>query len=342
MKRGGLIAALPGAAFSASLACAACIGAFSGPAAPATAAEVTDATGRTVTVPDHIRHVLPAGPPAAVLLAAIAPGRMTGFPGPVSAASRAALDQAVGGLPVVPRLTGPQDSTAEVQSLHPDLILDYGSVAPRYAQLAQDTQRKTGIPTVLFDGALENIPAVARTLGKILEQPEQAESVARFAEAILALPNPPGGKKRVLYARGSDGTLTAAAGTDVTAVFARLGWQVLAPDGTGTFRSAGAEAIAALDPDIIILADPAAKDVLGTAPWRDMRAVRDGHAYIAPSVPFGWIEEPPSINRLLGVAWLRGGDPLTLAALFNSMVYGRALTPEQLQAIAGTTKSITP
>jgi iron complex transport system substrate-binding protein len=74
---------------------------------PALAAEVTDATGRTVSIPDHIQHVLPAGPPAAVLLAAIAPGQLIGFTGPVSAAAKADLATSASGLPTVPRLTGP-------------------------------------------------------------------------------------------------------------------------------------------------------------------------------------------------------------------------------------------
>jgi iron complex transport system substrate-binding protein len=128
----------------------------------------------------------------------------------------------------------------------------------------------------------------------------------------------------------------------VTAIFHRLGWPVVAPDGTGTFRPASIEAIQQLDPDIVILSDPAAQRALATAPWAGLRAVRDHHAYIAPSTPFGWVEQPPSINRLLGLAWLRGGDPLTLAALFNSVVYGRNLTQDQLLGIAGTTPSLKP
>jgi iron complex transport system substrate-binding protein len=324
------------------LLCAIYAAAFLLIAHPVSAIEVTDATGRTVTVPDHIEHVLPAGPPAAVLLAAIAPGQILGFVAPLGEAAQQVLAPAAAGLPTVPRLTGPQDTTAAIEALHPDLIIDYGTVSPRYKQLAQDTQQKTGIPTLLFDGALDQIPTVARTLGKILRQPEQAEAVARFAEAILALPIPANTHPRVLYARGAEGLLVAAPGTDVTAVFTRLGWQVVAPDGTGTFRPASIEAIRTLDPDLIILSDPAAKDTLASASWASLRAVRDGHAYIAPSVPFGWVEEPPSINRLLGLAWLRGGDPLTLAALFNSVVYGRVLTRDQLQAIAGTTPLLKP
>jgi iron complex transport system substrate-binding protein len=309
---------------------------------PGLAAEVTDATGRKVTIPDRIERVLPAGPPASVLLAAIAPGQMLGFAGPISEESRSDLAPSVNGLPNVPRLTGPQDTTAEIQALHPDLIIDYGTVSPRYKQLAQETQKKTGIPTLLFDGALDQIPAVARTLGQILHQPDQAEAVARVAEAILALPMPEESHPSVYYARGADGLQATAPNTDVTAIFARLGWRVVAPDGTGTFRPTTVDTIRTLDPDIIILSDPEAKDVLAKAPWSGLRAVRDSHAYVAPREPFGWIEEPPSINRLLGLAWLRGGDPLTLAAMFNASVYSHALTSEQLLAVAGTTPSFKP
>jgi iron complex transport system substrate-binding protein len=310
--------------------------------APVWGMTVTDATGRTVTVPDHIERVLPAGPPAAVLLAAIAPGQMPGFTGPVSEPARGALSKQAAGLPAVPRLTGPNADLAAIKALHPDVIIDYGAVSPRYQQLAQETQEKTGIPTLLLDGALEKIPAVARTLGTMLNQPAQAEAVARMAEAILSLPVPEGTHPSVYYARGADGLLATAPGSDVTAVFTRLGWRVLAPEGNGTFRPATIEAVHKLDPDIIILSDPAAKAVLGSAAWADLRAVRDGHAYLAPAEPFGWVEEPPSVNRLLGLAWLRGSDPVTLAAMFNAIVYDRVLTPTQLGGIAGATPSFKP
>ena len=41
----------------------------------------------------------------------------------------------------------------------------------------------------------------------------------------------------------------------------------------------------------------------------------------------------PSINRLLGLAWLAGGDPRALAGLFNAVVYGHVLTAPQLDAL---------
>ena len=194
------------------------------------AGEVTDATGRTVQVPDHVARVLPAGPPAAVLLAAIAPDLMLGWPSPLSDGARALLASDATKLPQIPRMTGRDDVTAKLLALHPDLILDYGTISPRYADLARTTQQRTGVPTILLDGSLAEIPHVFRLLGGVLHRESRAETLASFAEALLALPMPHTDHPRLVYARGTDGLTVAAPGTDVTEVFTRLGWQVLAPD----------------------------------------------------------------------------------------------------------------
>jgi iron complex transport system substrate-binding protein len=89
-------------------------------ASVAFAEEVTDSTGRVVQVPDHISHVLPAGPPAAVLLEAIAPDLMVGWPGPLSQDARALLPPA--NHPQIPRLTGRDDVTDKIKALQPDVI----------------------------------------------------------------------------------------------------------------------------------------------------------------------------------------------------------------------------
>ncbi len=299
----------------------------------AAAADITDATGRIVQVPDHIARVIPAGPPAAVLMAAIAPDLMAGWPSSLSGEARSLLSSEAAKLPQIPRVTGREDVTQQIAALKPDLILDYGSIAPRYADLAKATQQRTGVPTVLLDGALEKIPETFRTLGAILHRPERAEELARFAQAILALPAP-SARPRVVYARGADGLTVAAPDTDVTAVFSQLGWEVLAPQGQGTFRPATIDAIRTLDPDVLIFSDPAMHAVLaGSEAWKSVRAVRDGHAMVAPDQPFGWIEEPPSINRLIGLAWLEGRDPTLLAALFNAVVYQHPLSPAELAGI---------
>lgn len=313
----------------------------------ALAAEVTDSTGRAVQIPDKVLHVLPAGPPAAILLEAIAPDLMLGWPGPLSDDAKALLPDNANH-PRIPRLTGREDVTDKIKALKPDLILDYGEVTPRYFELALATQQKTGIPTLLFTGSFDDIPRVIREAGAILHREARAETLATFVEAMLALPVIPlpaslGAHPRVLYARGADGLTVTAPDTDATEVFKHLGWQVIAPDGQGTFRASTIAAIGALDPDIVIFSDPAMRETLAHSDtWKSVRAIREGHALVAPGLPFGWIEEPPSINRLLGLAFLGGHEPASMAATFHAVVYGHALTPPQLDAVLGGVRSIQP
>ncbi len=301
----------------------------------ARAADIVDATGRTVTVPDHIARIVPAGPPAAVLLAALAPDLMVGWPEPVSDDARALLSPAAAKAPQIPRLTGKDDVTDKIKALKPDLILDYGTVSPHFSDLAKATQQKTGIPTILLDGSMAEIPKTLRALGVILHREDRADTLARLAEAILVLPLAHGPvMPSVAYVRGADGLSVAAPGTDVTEVFDRLGWRVLAPPGDGAFRPTTVDGIRTLNPDVIVFADPKAHEAVDKNPdWKTVRAVHSGYAFFAPALPFGWVEGPPSINRLLALAWLGGSDPGTLASLFNAVVYGHVLTPAQHDAV---------
>jgi iron complex transport system substrate-binding protein len=307
----------------------------------AAAAEIVDATERSVQIPDHIARVVPAGPPAAVLLEAIAPDLMAGWPSSMGNGARALLPPDAAKLPQIPRVTGREDVSEQIKALKPDLILDYGAVTPRYAEVARMTQQRTGIPTILLDGALPKIPDTFRHLGAILHREERAEVLARFAEALLALPassiHP-----RVLYARGPDGLIATAPNTDVTEVFTQLGWKVVAPEGSGTFRPTSVDAIRTLDPDMLVFADPAMQQAIQTDAWKSVRAVRDGHVLISPSLPFGWVEEPPSINRLLGLAWLEGRDPVTLAAVSSAVVYGHVLTPAERDSVLAGVSQVRP
>lgn len=305
------------------------------------AAELIDATGRSIQIPDRVNRIVPAGPPAAVLLDAIAPDLMVGWPSSVGKGARALLSKDAAKLPQIPRVTGREDVSEQIKMLKPDLILDYGAVTPRFADVAQTMQQRTGIPTILLDGALPNIPMTLRQLGAILHREERGELLARFAEALLALPAS-AVHPRVLYARGPEGLIVAAPNTDVTEVFTHLGWQVVAPDGQGTFRPTSIDAIRALDPDMLIFADPAMSETIHTEAWTSLRAVREGNVLVSPSLPFGWVEEPPSINRLLGLAWLQGRDPVTLAALSSAVVYGHVLTPMERETVLAGIHSVHP
>ena len=46
------------------------------------------------------------------------------------------------------------------------------------------------------------------------------------------------------------------------------------------------------------------KSVLLKPEWKPVPAVAANHVFLAPSLPFGFIDAPPSLNRLIGLTWL--------------------------------------
>jgi iron complex transport system substrate-binding protein len=65
------------------------------------------------------------------------------------------------------------------------------------------------------------------------------------------------------------------------------------------------EQVLAWNPDVIITIEPAfAASVRSDPVWGPVKAVQTGRIYLSPSMPFGWVDFPPSVNRLIGLWWL--------------------------------------
>src|SRR5215472_8795615 len=115
---------------------------------------VTDAAGRAIQIPETVKRVFPAGPPAAIMLYTLAPDLLLGWPRANRAEECTFMLPDVCARPEVGRLTG-RGNTANLESvlaLKPDLILDVGSTSPTFASLAARVQEQTGIPYALLDG----------------------------------------------------------------------------------------------------------------------------------------------------------------------------------------------
>lgn len=283
---------------------------------PAGAAEIEDATGRK-SVPDHIERVMAAGPPASVVLYVLAPEKMIGWTAAPRPNEKPLLLPAVRDLPELGRLTGRGD-TANVEVVlkaKPDLIIDFGTVNPTSVSLAQRVQEQTGVPYLLFDGRLENTARSIRQVGAALGVAERAERIARYVEDTdravdAALKDVPAEKRRRVYlARGADGLQTGLTGSINTEIIERAGGVNVAERGSGRagLATVSLEQVLAWAPDTVITGDAnffAA--VSGNPAWSPVPAVAAKRVFMAPRLPFGWIDEPPSVNRTLGLRWMAG------------------------------------
>jgi iron complex transport system substrate-binding protein len=278
----------------------------------ASAATITDSAGRAVAAPAQVMRVFPAGPPAAILLYTLAPELLLGWPRANSAAERELLLPDVGARREVGRVTG-RGNTAnveEVLALKPDLILDVGYVSPTYISLADRVQEQIGVPYALLDGHFEAAAATYRTLGALIGRSEGAEKLAQDADATLKTITgriasiAKDRRPRLYYARGPRGLETGLGGSINMEAIDLLA-QNVAGGTPGGLATVSIEQVLAWNPAVILTIDAGFADSVTKDPaWAPVAAVREGHVHLAPRLPFGWIDLPPSVNRLIGLWWL--------------------------------------
>jgi iron complex transport system substrate-binding protein len=284
-------------------------------AAPAEARSFTDSAGRAVEVPDRVARVFPAGPPAAIVVYMLAPDRLLGWTRAPSPAERAFLPQRYADLPELGRLTGRGNTTSleNVVRIAPDLVLDIGSTTATYVSLAERVQEQTRIPDALIDGKLANAAETFRQVGALLDVGEHAEELARYAEETLAETHrlteqvPPERRPKVYFARGPKGLETGAQGSiNIEALDFVAAHNVAAENlGSGGIVNISPEQVLAWQPDVIVTINRDFYVSIWKDPlWQSVKAVRDKRVYLAPDLPFGWIDSPPSANRLMGIRWL--------------------------------------
>lgn len=332
--RRGVLAGLIGAAALPGVACAA----------------VTDATGRSFTLPDRVTRVFPAGPPAAILLYTLAPDALLGWPRANRAEELAYLLPEIGARPELGRLTG-RGNTANLETvlqLKPDLILDVGSTDATYVSLAERVQAQTGIPYALLDGRLDKAADTYRTLGELIGRRAKAADLAGFAETTLRIvlsrtaTLPAERRPRIYYARGPRGLETGLAGSINVEAIEIMGARNVAGGQRGGLAQVSLEQVLAWDPEVIVTIDREFATAVRHDPnWASVAAVRAGRVHLSPKLPFGWVDFPPAVNRLVGLWWLGKAlypelfpeDLGAIARDFHTRFYHVTPTDAQLDAV---------
>jgi iron complex transport system substrate-binding protein len=312
------------------------------------AGEIVDSAGRVVKVPERIERVMAAGPNAAVLLYVLAPEKMIGWPSAPRPAERDFILPAARDLLEFGRLTGRGD-TANVEIVlkaQPQVVFDFGSVNPTYESLARRVEEQTGIPYLLLDGRLDRTAASVRLLGKAIGVSDRAEAIAGFVDETERLINqrlsdlPEPRRHRVYLARQANGLETGLSGSINTEIIERAGGVNVAERGSGRagIANVSIEQVIAWAPDTVITWDANFfAHVFSDPVWATVPAVANHRVYLAPRLPFGWIDAPPSINRMIGLRWIASvlypdrfpEDIRTVAREFYRLFY--QVTPDDAQ-----------
>jgi iron complex transport system substrate-binding protein len=275
---------------------------------------VTDSAGRKIELPARVERIYAAGPPASILVFAVAPDKLIGWTTAWREAEKPFVAAKYAELPTLGRLSG-RGNTANVEVVmgaKPDVILDYGTINPTYSSLADRVQQQTGISYLLLDGDFDHMAEAILQVGRIANEEKRAESLARYAQDTIAdigrrvAKVPASRRPRIYYGRGPQGLNTGLAGSINMESIERLGAvNVAAELGKGGLVQVSIEQVLRWNPDVVITIDPNFYALAPKHPlWSTLPAVKAGRIHLAPNVPFGWIDFPPSTNRLIGLRWL--------------------------------------
>jgi iron complex transport system substrate-binding protein len=331
------------------------------PILPAQARTIVDSAGREVEIPDEVNTVFAAGPPASILVYILKPEALTGWPRALRAEERDYIAEPFRDIPETGRITGRggEANLERVLQIKPDLIVDFGSVRDTYVDLANRVQAQTDIPYVLIDGRFENTPDALRLLGEVLGVPDRGEALAADVEATFARIDkiladvPEDERPRVYLARGPEGLETGMKGSINTEIIERAGGRNVADDGGATrgLVQASMEQVIVANPDTIVTWDPIFFGKVFDDPlWQGIDAVKNGRVYLSPTAPFGWIDRPPSLNRMMGLIWMAGllypdrweGDLREDTRAFYKLYYHVDLSDDALERLLEWAKGRPP
>jgi len=326
-------------------------------AGPVRAAGFVDAAERYVTVPDRIGRVMTANPAADVLVFVLAPDKLMGWSAPLSSGRRAYLPAKFARLPI----TGagvrakPEETVQLVTRMHPDLVIESGPVTPEVAARADLVQQQTGIPYLVLDNGIQTTPRTLRSIGALLGAAERGDDLANYTDyAIDALRGrlliaPADERPLVYYGLGPDGLETGVTGSQAMAAIDQAGViNVAGRLGHGELTRVTRDQILTWNPAVIIAEQRSFYNTLLRGPvWRGLSAVANKRVYLAPADPFGWIDDPPGVNRIIGLYWLTAlfypdqyqEDLRTNVRDFYSKFYRIKLTDRQLEALVRPAES---
>ena len=183
------------------------------------------------------------------------------------------------------------------------------------AEDLDNIQEQTGIPTIFIEATVDTYPEMFRTLGELLDEKEQGEALAAYAEATYKEAQEAKAKikeedkLRVMFGTGETGLDCNAKGSIHCGVLEAVGVEnaieVAEVSSKGGGNTITMEEVIKANPDVILLASGGPYATLGEDPyWSGLDAVKEGKYYEIPYGPYHFLASPPSINQIIGIKWL--------------------------------------
>jgi iron complex transport system substrate-binding protein len=278
---------------------------------------ITDMIGRSVTIPTEINSILGTAPPTSEAVYIIKPDDLVGINFDLKNSSY--VPEKYKSLPNVGgQQMGSGINFEAFQAMKPDIVL-YGydpSMGGSTEDIDNIQTKLNPIPVVACADSTNasNYGPEIEFLGTLLGAEDQAKSLDTFYDDVYQKVTSTVStisddkKKKVYYAEGPDGLKTDPDSSRHAQLISLCGGVNVAnvnQGSSGGMAPVSLEQVVSWNPEVIVAGDSKFyKSVLTDPNWKDIKAVQDKQVYLIPNQPFGWIDRPPGVNRIIGIPWL--------------------------------------
>ncbi len=289
----------------------------------ADARTITDMAGRTLTIPDKISKVYSTSPMGQILMYTLNPDKISGHVLPPSEDEKKFLLDSYVKKPMLGGWYG-KNTTGNPENVikaSPDIIISMGLLDETDKTFSERMQKQLKIPVIMVSGSINRLDSTYRYVGSLIGDSVRGELLSTYYKNVYKRVQsivdkiPDNKRVMVYYAEGLDGLETDSKGSLHSEVLDIAGGinvaDIQKTSGFGRV-SVSIEQVMVWNPEIIITGvDHGVThgnqnfDIITTNKiWKNVLAVKKKQVYKIPSVPFGWFDRPPSVNRIIGMLWL--------------------------------------
>ncbi len=276
----------------------------------------TDSLGREVRVPVEIERVAALSSTSEQVLITMAPDMMVGLCQAMSEDEKLFLGEELSALPVLGSYYNAKGdfNKESVAAANPQVIIDMGEKENGIEEDLESLQAQLAIPVVFIETSLDGYDEAYRALGELLGLPERGNQLADYCAAAWAETEsvmatiPENERVNMLYLLGDAGLNIIPANSFQSGVIDIVANNLAVVEnakGGGQGMESSLEQIALWNPELIVFGPNSVYSSVADMPaWKGIDAIDSGTYFEVPSEPYSWLNNPPTVNQILGLQWL--------------------------------------
>ena len=274
---------------------------------------ITDMAGRKVEIPDKVERILPYDPKTSILIFPVLEEKMVATSILPGKKDYKFIAESYKNMPEVD-----VKNIEAVLATAPQVILFGIYETKNNTEPVLNLGRRLNIPVIMVNLSLDKLDEAYRFLASVFSVDKKCEPLIAFIQKVYKTADSlkkvnPAVSANVYYSIGPTGLMTDPAGSKHTEVldYMKIPNAAKVDIPSGGHAKVNMERVMLWNPDYILTSNfrgniSAYNTIVSDRKWSTLKAVQEKSIYKVPVQPLGWLDHPPSINRIPGIIWLSG------------------------------------